>query len=194
LGGGDINALMLMEAQNWCKLQWRRVSNELVLRNRAILTRFRSRFRLLILLHTLLAPVPYNLRKLLKIKFLLIFLMKLDGKQVDFNSKRLICSPTMVPFKTNVSKLYLTPFYTWNRSRKQDLEKDHVSGSNRGKMIRLRRFRFRLRNTATNCNTHALCSIRSAVEVARSNYGNLYTLVLFFLIIFYVPPHPFLKY
>jgi hypothetical protein len=148
-----------MEAKNWSKLHWRRVSKELVLRNCAFLTRFRCRFQLLILLHTVPAQVPYIiLRKLLKIKFLLIFLMKLDGKQVDFNSKRLICSPTIVPFKTNVSKLYLTPFCTWNRSRSrnQNLEKDHGSGTNRGKMTRLRRFRFRLLNTATNCNTHAL--------------------------------------
>jgi hypothetical protein len=46
---------------------------------------------------------------------------------VTWNS--LICSSSLIPFKTNVSKPYLTPFCTWNWSRNQNLEKDHGSGS-----------------------------------------------------------------
>jgi hypothetical protein len=38
-------------------------------------------------------------------------------------------------------KPILGPFHTWNREL--DLEKEHGSGSDRGKMIRLLRFRFR---------------------------------------------------
>ncbi len=53
-----------------------------VLWNRAILTRlvFRSRFRCLIFLHMVPAPVPY---KIVKTKFLsIIFLLKLDGNSL----------------------------------------------------------------------------------------------------------------
>jgi hypothetical protein len=91
----------------------------------------------------------HNFKIVLKIKFLSpIFLLKLDGNRLILTWCSFICSPTLIPFKTNVSNPYLRPFYPWNRN----LDKDHDSGSDSGKMIWLRRFRFRvrlrLRNTA----------------------------------------------
>jgi hypothetical protein len=55
-------------------------------------------------------PLHY-FKKNFKIKFLsIIILLKLDGNRLILPLNSLICSPTLIPFKTNVLKPYLTPF------------------------------------------------------------------------------------
>ncbi len=68
--------------------------------------------------------------------------MKTVLKQVDFNLELFISFSYSDPFKTNVSNPNLRPFfYTWNRSRNlnqswnRNLEQDHGSGSDLGKII-----------------------------------------------------------
>jgi hypothetical protein len=127
-----------------------------MLRNRAILTLSRFRFQLRIFLRTVSAPIPVPyiiLRVILRLKYLsLRFLLKLYGKRLIFNFNCLFGSPSLVPFKSNLSKSYLRPFYSRKRSRNRNhsqnlnLEQDHgsVSDCDRAKIIR---FRLRLHNT-----------------------------------------------
>jgi hypothetical protein len=52
----------------------------------------------------------HNFKIILKIKFLSpIFLLKLDGNRLILTWCSFICSPTLIPFKTNVSNPYLRP-------------------------------------------------------------------------------------
>jgi hypothetical protein len=57
----------------------------------------------------------------------------------------LLCSPTLIPFKANASNPHLRHTQNRNQRRNWNLEQDigFGSGSDRGKMIRFRRFRFR---------------------------------------------------
>jgi hypothetical protein len=54
----------------------------------------------------------HNFKKILKIKFRLFrfFSMESVWKQADFNLNCLFCSPSLIPFKTNLSNPYLKPF------------------------------------------------------------------------------------
>ncbi len=93
-------------------------------------------------------------------------------KQVDFNLEVFILFSDSNCFKTNVSNPYLKPFYTRSRnlSRNRNIEQDHGSGSgsDRGKMIRFRRFQFglRLRKTGRitkNEDRDKFCSVLSGL-------------------------------
>ncbi len=103
----------------------------------------------------------YLLKKILSI----IFLLKLDGNELILTWNSLICSPFLIPFKTiqTIIKAIFGPFLYLepDRNRHRNLEKDHASGSDRGKIIPFR-FRLRLRNTFP----HYL-SLRCTVQLRR---------------------------
>ncbi len=109
-----------------------------MLQNCAILTRFQFQFRFQLLTFLVWFRLRFrfwllhNQKKILKVKFLSVkflsvkFLLKLDGNRLILIWNCVICSPTLIPFKTNVSNPYLRPFYTQNRNRTQNRTKSKI--------------------------------------------------------------------